>query len=103
MFRAADDVRRRFAGSGWRLVAAALVIAAAAPAGAGQATGRVDLSTGLAGLPSSAESGKPILGGPPPGQEDATGCAPALPCGTRLYGAIRKNGAIELQVPALHW
>jgi hypothetical protein len=25
------------------------------------------------------------------------------PCGTRLLGTVRKNGAVELQLPALRW
>jgi hypothetical protein len=28
---------------------------------------------------------------------------PAVRCGTRLLGTVRKNGAVELQVPALRW
>jgi hypothetical protein len=39
----------------------------------------------------------------PLGQAETGGCLPALPCGTRLLGTVRKNGAVELQVPALRW
>ena len=28
---------------------------------------------------------------------------PALPCGTQLLGTVRKNGAVELAVPAFRW
>lgn len=51
------------------------------------------------------ESGKPLL---PPGPagvapSDAQACAAPLPCGARLLGTVRKNGAVEFQVPALRW
>ena len=72
---------------------------AAAQAVAGQPGGGIDLS-----LPPPADSGKPALGGPgaPPfgAQRD---CPPTLPCGARLIGSVRKNGAVELQVPAWRW
>src|SRR5713226_8744614 len=87
-----------------RLVAASFVLGTAAPAVSGQPAAGIDLSQ--PGTPSTAESGKPTIGGPPAvprGQSDTAGCAPALPCGTRLLGTVRKNGAIELQVPALRW
>jgi hypothetical protein len=58
----------------------------------------------------------PILLSPPPdtgkaalppmpsaGLREPEGCAPPLPCGARLLGTARKNGAVELQVPALRW
>ena len=97
-------MRRRFRIIKRRAVAAAFGLAATAPAIAGQPASGIDLS--LPGAPSVAESGKPTIAGPPAaplGAGDATGCAPALPCGTRLLGAVRKNGAIELQVPAWRW
>ena len=83
---------------------AALLLAATLPAAAGQPAGGIDLS--LPGTPSAAESGKARLQGPPaaaPGASDGTSCAPALACGARLLGSVRKNGAVELQVPALRW
>ena len=76
---------------------------AAAPAFAGQAGGGIDLSQPLPGL-APAETGKPLL--PPPNAELPTlggDCVPALPCGARLLGAVRKYGAVEVQVPALRW
>lgn len=84
------------------VAAAALALAAAAAAGAGQSAD-LDLSLRSLGLP-SAETGKPPSAFPavPPAPNGGR-CLPALPCGSRLYGAARKNGAIELQVPALHW
>lgn len=51
-----------------------------------------------------AETGKPAL---PPlpnaGVREPEACASPLPCGARLLGTARKNGAVELQVPALRW
>jgi hypothetical protein len=54
----------------------------------------------------AADSGKAAIVPPAaraPGQEESEKCVPALPCGTRLLGAVRRNGAVELQVPALRW
>jgi len=87
-----------------RCLAAVFSLAAAA-AQAGQPSGGLDLSGVGPGLSPSAESGKPMTLPPatPLGQRDATGCAPALPCDLRLLGTVRKNGAVELQVPALRW
>jgi hypothetical protein len=52
-----------------------------------------------------AESGKPLIPPAPPnaGIGAPEGCLAPLPCGTKLLGAARKNGAVELQVPALRW
>jgi hypothetical protein len=52
-----------------------------------------------------ADSGKPLVPPAPPGiaPSDPERCAAPLPCGTRLLGAARKNGAVELQLPALRW
>lgn len=86
-------------------IAAAFLLAASLLARAGQANGGLDLSGAAPGA-SPAESGKPAIGGPPPdapGPRAAGQCAPPLPCGARLLGSVRKNGAIELQVPALRW
>ncbi|MGE5269172.1 MAG: hypothetical protein ACM3JG_05810 [Thiohalocapsa sp.] len=63
----------------------------------------------LSGMPGvSAEQGKPAI--VPPGQMSGSAgaagtrpCAAPLPCGSRLIGSVRKNGAVELQVPALRW
>jgi hypothetical protein len=76
--------------------------AAAAPAFAGRAGAAVDLGSLL---PPPADSGKAPTRLPPPGLEDTAplGCLPALPCGTRLFGTVRKDGAVELKVPALRW
>ena len=74
-----------------------------APGLAGQPM--VDLDV-LPGLPPAADSGKPAIVRPPVaalGQNQSNRCLPPLPCGTRLLGTVRKNGAVELQVPALHW
>jgi hypothetical protein len=85
-------------------IAAACLLAASSSAVAGQPNGGLDLG-GVPGA-SSAESGKPRIGGwpsPAPEAGGAVPCAPPLPCGTRLLGTIRKDGAVELQVPALRW
>jgi hypothetical protein len=97
---------------GWRRriflsqpIAAALPFAAILAARAGQPEGGLDLSGTVQGAP-PAESGKPAIGGPPTSAPETGGprpCAPPLPCGARLFGSVRKNGAIELQVPALRW
>jgi hypothetical protein len=74
-------------------------VLAAEPTVAGQAGAGIDLA-----LPPPAESGKPATGehfAPPLGE--ARECPPALPCGTRLLGTVRRNGAVELQVPAWRW
>jgi hypothetical protein len=88
-----------------RLIPAAFALAGAAlaPAGAGQSAADLDLSPGL---PPPADSGKPAIVPPPVaalGAGEAASCLPPLPCGTRLLGTVRRNGAIELQVPALRW
>jgi hypothetical protein len=84
----------------------ALAMTATWPALAGQSGNAVDLSGPPAGLPRPADSGKPMLSIVPPasvGLDEAGRCLPALPCGSRLLGEVRKNGAVELQVPALRW
>ena len=54
--------------------------------------------------PPPADTGKPVILAPPPlSDADRENCLPGLPCGTRLLGTVRKNGAVELQVPALRW
>jgi hypothetical protein len=90
-----------------RLIAAAFAFALAgaalAPAFAGQSTVDLDL---MPGLRPAADSGKPAIVPPPVaalGKSDAGSCLAPLPCGTRLLGTVRKNGAVELQIPALHW
>ncbi len=93
----------------YRLIAAALVLAASPPAVGGQPAAGLDLPAIAPGGP-PADSGKPAISGPPaaaPGQGGSTGgttgCAPPLPCGTQLLGSVRKNGAVELRMPALRW
>jgi hypothetical protein len=89
-----------------RLIAAvALAGAALAPAFAGQPAVELDLSPGW---PQQAEPGSGKAALPPPaaralGRDESGRCVPALPCGTRLLGTVRRNGAVELQVPALRW
>ena len=85
-----------------RLTAAVMALAGAslAPGVAGQATIDRDVSPGLP----RADTGKPAVVPPATlGPDRQDGCAPPLPCGTRLLGTIRKNGAVELQVPAMRW
>jgi hypothetical protein len=86
-----------------RLIAAALALAAPLPAFAGQSVVDLDLSPGL---PPAADSGKPAIVPPPvtaQRQSEPERCLPPLPCGARLLGTVRKNGAVELQIPALRW
>ncbi len=88
-----------------RLILAALTLAGAAlgPAFAGQSTVDLDVSPGL---PPAADSGKPAIVPPPVaalGQSETGSCLPPLPCGTRLWGTVRRNGAVELRIPALRW
>ena len=88
-----------------RSVSAALAAAiiAAAPAIAGQPSSAVDLWSAPTVLP-PADSGKPMIFTPPAVVPRlAEDCLPGMPCGTRLHGTVRRNGAIELQVPALRW
>ena len=90
-----------------QLIPAAMVLAEAvlAPAFAGQPAVDLDLSPGWP-LQAGPGSGKAVIVPPAaraPGQEESGPCVSALPCGTRLLGTVRKNGAVELQVPALRW
>jgi len=88
-----------------RSVSAALAAAiiAAAPAIAGQPGSAVDLWSAPTVLP-PADSGKPMIFTPPAVVPRlAEDCLPGMPCGMRLLGTVRRNGAIELQVPALRW
>lgn len=80
-------------------------IAAAAPAVGGQSAVQFGPPDAVSGMPPSAATGKPAITMPPTtaGETDADRCLPALPCGTRLLGTVRRNGAVELQVPALRW
>ena len=89
----------------------AIVLAVTAPVALGIA------APGWAGDPSGApgtiiwdppqrDSGKPVIFTPPPAaiapvQPDK--CPPALPCGAHLVGAVERNGAVEIQVPAWRW
>jgi hypothetical protein len=90
-----------------RLIPAAMVLAGAvlAPAFAGQPAVDLDLSPGWP-LQAGPGSGKAAIVPPSaraPGQGESGSCVSALPCGMRLFGTVRKNGAVELQVPALRW
>jgi len=88
-----------------RSVSAALAaaIVAAAPAIAGQPGSAVDLWSAPTVLP-PADSGKPMIFTPPAVVPRlAEDCLPGMPCGMRLLGTVRRNGAVELQVPALRW
>jgi hypothetical protein len=89
-----------------RSISAALaaVIIATAPAVAGQSGAVVALWSTPNALP-PADSGKPIIFTPPSvaPPRPAEDCLPGMPCGMRLLGTVRRNGAVELQVPALRW
>ena len=89
-----------------RSISAALAAAiiATAPAMAGQSGSAVDLWSAPTVLP-QADSGKPRIFTPPSvaPPRPAEDCLPGMPCGMRLLGTVRRNGAVELQVPALRW
>jgi hypothetical protein len=82
----------------------ALGVAAAMPALGDRSGAVMDLWSVPNALP-PADSGKPAIFTPPavlpPRQTDD--CLPGMPCGMRLLGTVRRNGAVELQVPALRW
>ena len=91
-------VKRRFAVGVFALAAVALT-----PVFAGQSAVDLDLSPGV---PPPADTGKPAIVPPSVtalGQIEAGSCLKHLPCGTRLLGTVRRNGAVEVQVPALRW
>jgi hypothetical protein len=82
----------------------ALGVVVAMPALGGQSDAVVDLWSAPSVLP-PADSGKPMIFAPPafaPGRPPED-CLPGMPCGMRLLGTVRRNGAVELQVPALRW
>ena len=90
-----------------RWIAAALIAANSALPAAAQQLSPADLAKpSNPGLLPPTETGKPLLLTPPPlttrpGSEN--GCVPGLPCGTRLLGAVQKNGAVAVEFPALKW
>ncbi len=79
------------------------MMAAAGAAAAGESNAAVDLWAPPSSLPLPADRGKPLMLPPLEAGPDTSHCLPPLPCGTQLYGAIQKDGAVELQVPALRW
>jgi hypothetical protein len=97
--RAMQAVRRMIA-------AAAAIFTAVAPCAGlgGQVVSGFDPSYAAPYLPPPADTGKPATTLPPAlFAPDPDACVPALPCGSRLIGEVRKNGAVVLQVPALRW
>jgi len=82
----------------------ALGVLAAMPALGGQSGAVVDLWSAPTTRP-PADSGKPMIFTPPAvlPARPAEDCLPGMPCGMRLLGTVRRNGAVELQVPALRW
>jgi len=50
-----------------------------------------------------ADRGKPMFFVPPPLRPAPEPCQSPLPCGTRIVGAIERNGAVELAVPVWRW
>ena len=102
---------RSWHGARWGLIGvlAGLAATVAAPASAGEGPARTAVDPGRL-LPSPANTGKPdpfefspdaLAPAAPAGDSDK--CLPPLPCGSRLIGAVRKNGAVMLEVPALRW
>jgi hypothetical protein len=87
----------------FQLVVVGLAIAAATQALAAQLGNPADLWNPPADLP-RADSGKPAIFTPPPVLPRTTDYCPAgMPCGLRLLGTVQRNGAVEVQVPALRW
>ena len=82
----------------------ALSVVVAMPAFGGQSGAVVDLWSAPTVL-APADSGKPMIFTPPAAMlsHPAEDCLPGMPCGMRLLGTVRRNGAVELQVPALRW
>ena len=64
-----------------------------------------DLAVPVIGSQVPTESGKPLVLTPLLAlrPDNQTGCVPVLPCGTRLLGAVQKNGAVAVEFPALKW
>jgi hypothetical protein len=87
-----------------RLLAAfAVAMTAAVPVLAGQSGAAVDLWNPPATWPPT-DSGKPAIQMPPTFlPRSAEDCPRGMPCGLRLLGTVQRNGAVELQVPALRW
>ena len=79
-------------------------VVVAMPALGGQSGAVVDLWSAPTVLP-PADSGKPMIFTPQAAvpRQPAEDCLPGMPCGMRLLGTVRRNGAVELQVPALRW
>jgi hypothetical protein len=90
-----------------RLTAAGLAgfMAAIVPAWAGDRSVVLDTPDAPALILPPTETGKPLVPPAPPGivPSDPERCVAPLPCGTRLLGSVRKDGAVELQIPALRW
>jgi hypothetical protein len=76
-----------------------------APAWAGDRPVASEWGSSAVVLSPPADTGKPLLPGPPAaaGAGEPERCVSPLPCGTRLLGTVRKDGAVEVQVPALRW
>jgi hypothetical protein len=55
------------------------------------------------GLPAPADTGKPRMFVPPPIAAPDASCAAVLDCRLRVIGAIRRNGAVELNTSVLKW
>lgn len=79
----------------------AALLLGAPPAGAGEAAAagfplRLDPSP-------PADTGKPQLFVPAPVAAPSAGCAAVFDCRLRVIGAIRRNGAVELNAGILKW
>ena len=84
-------------------ITATVVAMAAIPALADQPGSAVDIWRPATDLPRT-DSGKPAIYAPPPVlPRSSDDCLRAIPCGLRLLGNVQRNGAVELQVPALRW
>ena len=92
---------------GWSIACGLAAVITSLPVAAQQKMSPIELAVPPAiGSPIPTESGKPLVLTPPPvaaKPDDRTGCVPGLPCGTRLLGAVEKNGAVAIEFPALKW
>ena len=90
---------------------AAAIIATGLALYAGIASAQTSSSPAAAGegfplsleLPPSADTGKAREFRPSPMAPPSSGCAAAFDCRVRVIGAVRHNGAVELNATALKW
>ena len=87
------------------IITVAVLTAGSGPATAQQRTGE-PAAEGFPlplNLPPDADTGKPRFFVSPPAAAPSSGCAAAFDCRVRVIGAIRHNGAVELNAGILKW